>query len=300
MHLPLVNQFCWMRFADIPMSGAQRQRVYTHMRTHGRSMRELFALSSTEFAAHFPTQDRAAWHCPIRYAYCKAALQRRRIMERLFPINSDHYPDLLRRRLGDGAPPMLYQRGRVHLLRDRQVAVIGRRDIRYEMRDLAEAVGSTLATAGYTVAVGYDTGIAERAAAGALAADGTVCAYPASGLAGVVWRQSLRRFGWQRDHCLVSAFSPDQPSSEAAAAARNRIMVANSTAVVLLEAAPDRRASGRQYLNSVGAAQWAVDLDIPLFVLHPAAMPYRMPGNRDWLRRGSAGFRRMEELVGLL
>lgn len=76
---------------------------------------------------------------------------------------SDHYPLLLRQRLGLDSPGCLWAKGDLSLLHTPAIALVGSRELRQENRKFAEAVGRYAAVQGITLVSGNARG-ADRAA----------------------------------------------------------------------------------------------------------------------------------------
>lgn len=297
MQLPLVNLFSWMKFAQLDLTAGERLLVYRKLAAERWTMKEVFLLESADFATHFPTLNYATWHAEELERRCKAAFKRLPREIEFLPINHARYPGGIKRLLKAEAPPLFYLSGHTSLIGTPQVAVIGRRDTSHGVLQFTRQLGAGLANAGWTVAAGYENGIAEAALKGTLEADGTVAAYPAGGLGSFVWKTALQTYGWQRNHIAVSPFTPELSSSDATAARRNRYLAAACKAVILIEDALDSEPEGRQYIHSIEAARWALEYDVPLFVMHPEVAGYPLPGNERWLQRGGRVFKTVEEVV---
>lgn len=147
---------------------------------------------------------------------------------------SDSYPV----GLGDlEDPPVLWQRGT--LLERPGVAVVGtRRCTRYGV-DLAEAFGMALARAGWTTVSGLARGIDTAAHRGCLLLSGHAVAVLGSGIDVCypkenkpVYDQILSSGG-----SILSEYPPGTPPDRWRFPARNRILAAISSAVVVVEAA---------------------------------------------------------------
>ena len=297
MQLPLVNLFSWMKFAQLDLTAAERLAVYRQLAAERWDMKEVFLLEEPAFKQHFPALDYAAWHEESLQRTCKASFQRLPKEIDFLPINHPRYPKRIKRLLKAEAPPLFYLSGHSPLVTTQQVAIVGRRDTSYGVLDFTQGLGKGLAAAGWTVAAGYENGIAEAALKGTLEADGTVAVYPAEGLGGFVWKTALQTYGWQRNHLALSPFAPERSSDERTAARRNRYLAAVSKAVILIEDAPDSEPDGRRYIHSIETARWALDCGVPLFVMHPEVAGYPLPANEEWVRRGGRAFKTVAELV---
>lgn len=300
MQLPSVNLFSWMKFAQLDLTAAERLAVYRKLTTEEWEMKDIFLLEADAFARHFPQLDYAVWHEATLQRESKAAFKRLPREIEFLPINHARYPTRIKQLLKAEAPPLFYLSGHTSLVTTPQVAIVGRRDTSYGVLQFAEAVGAGLANAGWTVAAGYESGIAEAALKGTLEADGTVAAYPAGGIHDLVWKTALQTYGWQRNHLVLSPFRPGRSADEQTAALRNRYLAAVSKALILIEDAPDSEPEGRRYEHTIEAARWALDYEIPLFVMHPEVAGYPLPGNEAWARRGATVFKTVAEVVAAI
>ena len=96
---------------------------------------------------------------------------------------SDHYPLLLRQRLGLDSPGCLWAKGDPEILNTPAVALVGSRELRPENRVFAEAVGYHAATQGLTLVSGNARGADRTAQEACLRAGGRVISIVADELA---------------------------------------------------------------------------------------------------------------------
>jgi predicted Rossmann fold nucleotide-binding protein DprA/Smf involved in DNA uptake len=125
------------------------------------------------------------------------------------------YPAVLRSRLGDETPAVLWARGSLQLLAEPTVALVGSRDLAPENRRFAEELGRQAALQGYTLVSGNARG-ADRAAQDAcLQAGGSVI----SVMADELWKHPLReRVLYLSEDGFAEGFSAQRALS------RNRII----------------------------------------------------------------------------
>jgi DNA processing protein len=155
---------------------------------------------------------------------------------RMITLADSEYPSLLRQI--DDPPPVLYAIGRLELLHQPQIAVVGSRNPTPTGRGNAREFARTLASAGLCITSGLATGIDGAAHAGALSVGTTIAVlgtgpdriYPSSHheLAHRIAENSL----------LVSEFAPGTPPRAENFPRRNRVISGLAIGTLVIEAAP--------------------------------------------------------------
>lgn len=144
------------------------------------------------------------------------------------------YPKLLKQRLRNSAPPVLFGCGNARLLNQRSVCVVGARKADDADLDYATALGERIAVAGMTVVSGGARGVDEAAMQGGLKQDGTVIGIMADSLLSAAmaskWRQGLM----SNNLVLVSPFYPEAGFNAGNAMARNKYIYCLSQAAVVV------------------------------------------------------------------
>jgi DNA processing protein len=133
-------------------------------------------------------------------------------------------------------PEVLFLRGRVQVLRERGVAIVGTRECSASGADLTRDLGSRLAAEGWVVVSGLARGIDASAHLGALDAGGDTIAVLGCGpdLHYPEENRALQE-AIARDGLLVSEFAPGAPPVKGHFPRRNRILAALVHAVVVVE-----------------------------------------------------------------
>ena len=151
-------------------------------------------------------------------------------------LNDSGYPALLKE-IG-GAPLLLYVRGKVELLSQPQIAIVGTRNPTHAGRDGAEQFAMALAQAGLIITSGLALGIDTASHRGALAAHAPTIAVLGAGIEHIYpsANKSLARQIAQAG-ALVSEFPPLMPPVASNFPRRNRIISGLSLGVVVMEAA---------------------------------------------------------------
>jgi DNA processing protein len=194
----------------------------------------------------------AAWSRVVGAAGCKAlsrpapdlaaqiAVSRRWVTESadraLVTLGDPAYPPML---LEAADPPlMLFVRGRVGLLRQASLAIVGSRSPTAQGSDNARAFATELSGAGLTVVSGLAHGIDAAAHEGALCGPGSTIAVVGTGLDQVYPRSHAdlaRRIA--AAGAVVSEYPPGTPPLAAHFPQRNRIIAGLSRGTLVVEAA---------------------------------------------------------------
>ena len=104
---------------------------------------------------------------------------------------SDHYPPILRQRLGLDSPGCLWARGDVEILNTPAISLVGCRELSAPNREFAEAVGHQAAEQGLTLVSGNARGADRAAQEACLKAGGRVVSVVADGLNRIPARNML-------------------------------------------------------------------------------------------------------------
>lgn len=230
----------------------------------------LIGLGAAELADALELERTAAQRiCELLSRGGQLALELERLASRgiwLLTRADDEYPALLRKQLRQTAPPLLFGAGRVELLAQRAVAVIGSRDADQDSLDFATTIGRRLAGAGLAVVSGAAQGVDSAAMLGAVDADGTAVGVVAEALERAVRRQDLRTHLADGTVVLVSAYHPGARFTVGQAMGRNRLIYCLAEAAVVVTSG----ATGGTWTGAVEnlKARW-----VPLFV--------REDGERD-------------------
>ena len=169
---------------------------------------------------------------------------------------SRDYPEMLR--LLPSAPPVLYVKGELPVSEELSVALVGTRSPTTEGVEMARAIAGRLSEAGLCVVSGLAAGIDAAAHEGALDAGGRTVAILGSGLLRVhpPENQPLADRVVQQG-ALVSECFPTEHTSVSRLMARNRLQIAFSRAVIVVEMGDTR--------GSMAAVDQAVKQGRPVF-----------------------------------
>lgn len=146
----------------------------------------------------------------------------------------DSYPTLLRRRLGQQAPPLLFGAGPQAGLENEAIAVVGSRDVDEEGLEFAASLGATCAAQGLAVISGAARGVDAAAMGGALDRGGAVIGITVDPLERLVRRRDLRVAIAEEQLSLATPFHPAARWHVGNAMRRNRLVYALSQAAVVV------------------------------------------------------------------
>jgi predicted Rossmann fold nucleotide-binding protein DprA/Smf involved in DNA uptake len=144
------------------------------------------------------------------------------------------YPKLLKQRLRNSAPPVLFGCGNARLLNQRGVCVVGARKADEVDLGYATALGERIATAGLSVISGGARGVDEAAMLGGLKQEGTVVGVMADSLLSAAMASKWRKGLMDNNLVLVSPFYPEAGFSRGNAMARNKYIYCLSQAAVVV------------------------------------------------------------------
>ncbi|MGH7446415.1 MAG: DNA-processing protein DprA [Longimicrobiales bacterium] len=206
------------------------------------------------------------------------------------------YPELMRLRLGEFAPPFLFARGKLTLLGAHGLAVVGCRDASEYGLDIAEQIGGAVARAGGCVVSGLARGIDAAAHTAALDADGPTIAVLGCGI-DVYYPRANRALQDRiaRDGLLLSELLPGEPPRRYQFPHRNRIIAALSAGVVVVEAG--------EKSGAVTTGNHAANQGVPVYGVPNAIHLPNVQGILALFRDGASiytGLRDLLESTGLI
>jgi DNA processing protein len=152
----------------------------------------------------------------------------------LVSIADEAYPDRLRQRLGDSAPPILYGAGAVELLQAGGVAIVGARDADAVALMYAREAAAAIARSRRPVVSGGARGIDAAAMAGAAKVGGTVVGVLADSLERQARSAEVRALVADERLVLASPYGADVPFSVGAAMGRNRLIYCLADAAIVV------------------------------------------------------------------
>ena len=199
------------------------------------------------------------------------------------------YPRLLKQRLGQTTPAILFGCGNKNLLGGNSIAVVGSRHACDADINFAEHVGRRAAGCGMQVVSGGAAGVDRAAMLGALQAEGTAIGVLADNLPRSATSATYRNYLMSGDLTLVSPFNPEVRFLVGNAMARNKYIYCLARDAIVVSSTPDSGGtwngavenlrqgwvslavkqteapdSGNPKLVELGG-RWLADLDDPVF-----------------------------------
>ncbi len=144
------------------------------------------------------------------------------------------YPQLLKDRLKDDRPAVIYGCGERSILEGGGLAVVGSRDVDEALIDYTQSIGRLVAKAGKTLVSGGARGIDQAAMRGALEAGGSVIGVMADSLEKAAMNRDHREMLMEGQLVLISPYDPGAGFNVGNAMQRNKLIYALSDAALVV------------------------------------------------------------------
>lgn len=248
---------------------------------------EAFAALSAECGSDVASAA-GSEHVRERVRRALAAIRHERIT--VLSMTDGRYPAKFTASDAVGAPPLLFARGRLELLEARSVGVVGCREATVYGLDIAEQIGGGVARAGGCVVSGLALGIDAAAHRAALDAGGDTVGILGCGIdVHYPRRNTALQDRIAEDGLLLSELLPGEPPRKFQFPERNRLIVALSEVVVVVEAGEK---SGTLTTANHAAAQGTTVYGVPNAIHLPT-----MQGVLQLLREGAATYTGLQDLL---
>jgi DNA processing protein len=202
---------------------------------------------------------------------------------RVLVKGTPQYPERMLSSLGEQAPPVLFVRGEPSLFARKSVSFHGSRQASEIGLSVTRACAAELARVRAHIVSGYANGVDLAAHAAALLAGGVTTLVLAEGILRFRLKSELTEV-WDDERAVVlSEFQPRSIWSVGNAMQRNRTILGLADVVVVVEAG----LSG----GTFAAAESALRLNLPVFVIDYRHPPPSAEGNRHFLDRGARPLR---------
>ena len=170
------------------------------------------------------------------------------------------YPPLLKKRLKNDAPSVLYGCGLQEIMHTRSLAIVGSRDVPEPLIEYTRETASLVARAGLTVVSGAARGVDRAAMNGALEAGGRVVGVLPGDLERTVMNREHRNLLLEERLVMLSPFDPSLRFTAAQAMQRNKVIYALAEAALVVNADCNRGGTW------AGAVEQLKKYSVPLFV----------------------------------
>jgi DNA processing protein len=279
--------------------------VYDRLKRHGLTVNDLFDAGQKQLSEFFPELGQGKFsRASLGSLY---SLDDDRLYSNyqklkheqvhLIGLDDNRYPKSIIQRLGENAPPVLFCKGNLQLLNANGVSIVGSRDVSDFAILLTKRIANRLADGGFNVTSGLAKGVDTSAHVGALEANGTTTMVLSYGFNHLSIKKEIKEHNWERNTLFVSQFMPYEKFSGQNAMARNKLVCALSSAVIVISSGPERDSSGKMS-GTFDAGLTALKYKIPLFVLNPELLKPNPPqGNNDLIRLGGIPLSNGNELV---
>ena len=193
----------------------------------------------------------------------------------------DGYPGILTQRLGEQAPVLLYGFGRMELLNEHGLAIVGSRNVSDNLQDLTREIANGCAWEKWNVITGGARGVDRAAMNGVLEEYGACVAVLPADLGRTAADSSLREYLLADKLCLVSPYHPESGFSVGNAMGRNKVIYCLSDCALVV--ACEKQKGG----TWAGAVENLKRGWVPLFVYLGEWAP---PDNEHLLAEGAFAF----------
>jgi DNA processing protein len=278
--------------------------IYGNLSNLGLKVDDLFDKSLSQLTEYFPEIGRGKFSranlsslhsLDVKKIY-NSYLQLKNDNIHIIGLDDERYPKTLIERLGENAPPVLFCKGRLSLLNDNSISIVGSRDVSDLAITLTKRIATRIAGCGYNVTSGFAKGIDTSAHIGALESNGTTTMVLSYGFNHLSVKKDIKVFDWEPNTLFISQFMPYEKFSGQNAMTRNKLVCALSKAVIVISSGPERDANGKMS-GTFDAGLTALKLKIPLYVLNPSLLNPSPQGNVDLIKLGGISLSNGNELV---
>jgi predicted Rossmann fold nucleotide-binding protein DprA/Smf involved in DNA uptake len=187
----------------------------------------------------------------------------------VYSRSDPEYPERLKQRLKQQAPPVLYGCGRLSLLEDAGFAIVGSRSVSEELLAFTATYGRRAAEAGYTVVSGGAKGVDRKAMEAALEAGGSAAGVMADSLQRLSLSANTREPLADGRLVLLSPVDPQAGFNVGIAMARNKLIYGLADAALIVSA---EQGKGGTWTGAV--EQLKRPDHIPLYVRRPTPIDH--------------------------
>lgn len=197
--------------------------------------------------------------------------------------NFYNYPHHLIKILGDNAPPVLFAKGNLDILKNIAVGFSGSRKTSEKGLTKASNAAGLLADKGVNVVSGYASGTDLAAHCGALSSSGTTTFVLAEGILHFKIKREIADYINNKNYLAISEFPPQTKWIARNAMQRNSTICGLSDAMIIVESGLDG--------GTFAAGETTLQLNLPLFVVDYAQPPQSAVGNSYFINKGAMPLR---------
>ena len=186
------------------------------------------------------------------------------------------YPKQLKR-LHD-VPPLIWAKGKIELLHDPQLAIVGGRNASFHGVKFAKDISQALSAAGFTIVSGLARGIDKSAHQGAL--HHRTIAVLAGGVDSLYPQENAQLYeDLLQNHLVISEMPPGTEPTAELFPRRNRIIAGLSSGICIIEAAFKS--------GSLLTAKYGLDINLPIFACPGHPYDPRTKGSNMLIKDGA-------------
>ena len=196
---------------------------------------------------------------------------------------TENYPHHLIQILGETAPPVLFAKGNLNIIKNKAVGFSGSRKTSEKGLGIASNAAGILGKSCINVVSGYASGTDLASHSGALNAGGVTTFVLAEGILKFSIKRGISELLSNENYLAISEFPPRTKWIARNAMQRNRTICGLSDAMLIVESGLDG--------GTFAAGETTQQLDLPLFVVDYAQPPQSAEGNCYFLNKGAMPLR---------
>ena len=303
------NEYSTFMLLNAPGFGAKSiYYIYESLEKNNLSVNDLFDLDSSQYSKLFPEigQGKFSRANLTSLAFLdddkmyNSFQKLRDDQVSIIGLDDERYPQSVKEKLKQNAPPILFCKGNLSLLNTKGISIVGSRDVSDFAIMLTKRIAGRLAQNGFNVTSGYAKGVDTSAHLGALEGNGTTTMILSYGVNHLSVKKDIKDFNWEKNTLFITQFMPYEKFSGQNAMSRNKLVCAMSQAVIVISSGPERDTNGKMS-GTFDAGLSALNMKIPLFVLEPELLKPSPPkGNYDLIKMGGIALSNGVELIQYL
>ena len=302
------TEFIWYKLSNVQGFGAKSiHYIFSILLNNNLSITELFKLNEKELNNLFSEIGRGRLSKANFFAFQNINEDNlfegfNKLKEKkahIIGLDDVRYPKTVFETMKENAPPILYCKGYLPLLNTKGFSIVGSRDVDDFAIIITKSIAAKLVENGLNITSGYAKGVDTSAHIGALEAGGTTTMILSFGINQISIKKEMSNLDWERNSLFVTQFSPDAKFSGQNAMMRNKLVCAMSKAIIVIASGVERDFSGKMS-GTFDAAQTALKMNIPVFVLNPEILKSKPQGNYDLIKLGGIPFSNGNEIINFV